>query len=185
MDKYSEVIITSTKKYVDDLEYIAKDNKKLLKDLYQLFILNNMVDWSCTYDIDESCKSKLVKWMNDIINKNPELPNLPYTDKYYSNVNTPQTMYTWNSLDNSFSTTILQVITNFGDVEAKLTNTKKLIEKGSTYTTYLQDYEGELINSDRISIIHGVVPVTNASYNKDNGLITIDNVQHNIKINVI
>ena len=41
MDKYSEVIITSTKKYVDDLEYIAKDNKKLLKDLYQLFILNN------------------------------------------------------------------------------------------------------------------------------------------------
>ena len=37
MYKYSEVIITSTKKYVDDLEYIAKDNKKLLKDLYQLF----------------------------------------------------------------------------------------------------------------------------------------------------
>ena len=37
MDKYSEVIITSTKKYVDDLEYIAKDNKKLLKDLYQKF----------------------------------------------------------------------------------------------------------------------------------------------------
>ena len=41
MDKYSEVIITSTKKYVDDLEYIAKDNKKLLKDLYQFLEFEN------------------------------------------------------------------------------------------------------------------------------------------------
>lgn len=185
MDKYSETIIESARTYIENLQYVGKHDQKLLNDIYDLMILNHLLDWACTYDIDYQYEIILKRWMDKIINANPLLYKWPFVATGYSNVNTPQTMYTWDSLDNSFSTTILQVITNFGDVEAKLTNTKKLIEKGSTYTTYLQDYEGELINSDRISIIHGVVPVTNASYNKDNGLITIDNVQHNIKINVI
>lgn len=184
MDKYSEVIITSTKKYVDDLEYIAKDNKKLLKDLYQLFILNNMVDWSCTYDIDESCKSKLVKWMNDIINKNPELPNLPYTDKYYSNVNTPQDIYTWASLSHDM-TAVNYLTIMYELVEGSTSsNVGTIIAYNTSFTTSLS--KGEIIPAkDEVIITMGNQNITCDSYDENTGDVNIENVTDNLKIIIL
>ena len=184
MDKYSEVIITSTKKYVDDLEYIAKDNKKLLKDLYQLFILNNMVDWSCTYDIDESCKSKLVKWMNDIINKNPELPNLPYTDKYYSNVNTPQDIYTWASLSHDM-TAVNYLTIMYELVEGSTSsNVGTIIAYNTSFRTSLLK-DGIIPTKDEVIITMGNQNITCDSYDENTGDVNIENVTDNLKIIIL
>ena len=98
MDKYINSIVTSTKKYLLDLEYLAKDNKNVLNDLFNLQIYLNVLDWMVWVEYPESNKIKIEEKINKIIWKNPNLAYVINDFKYYKNVNTRQNIWTWQRI---------------------------------------------------------------------------------------
>lgn len=97
--KYTNSIIDSTVKYLDNLQYLAKQDTKTAKDIHLLNIINDVYNQTDWYEITESNKIKIRKVMDDIIlnNSNLVLPTQTF-GKAYSNVNTPQTIYTWQKV---------------------------------------------------------------------------------------
>lgn len=97
--KYSNSTVTSSVKYLQNLQYLARSDERTLNDLFDLYVINNVYQWACWYEVPEEDKYKVQKVMNNILNKNN---NLTITDntplKYYTNTNTPQTMWTWNRI---------------------------------------------------------------------------------------
>ena len=117
MEKYSDSIITSSLKYLKDLQYLAKEDLKTSENLFDLHLINTVYQWACWFEISESNKVKIQKLMNNILNGNKNLTitnNNPF--KYYKNVNLPQTIWTWqriydnlglNNNDLNFNTYVL------------------------------------------------------------------------------
>lgn len=97
--KYTNSIIDSTVKYLDNLQYLAKQDTKTAKDIHLLNIINDIYNQTDWYEVTESNKIKVRKVMDDIIlnNSNLVLPTQTF-GKTYSNVNTPQTIYTWQKV---------------------------------------------------------------------------------------
>ena len=97
--KYTNSIIDSTVKYLDNLQYLAKQDTKTAKDIHLLNIINDVYNQTDWYEITESNKIKVRKVMDDIIlnNSNLVLPTQTFGTTY-SNVNTPQTIYTWQKV---------------------------------------------------------------------------------------
>ena len=97
--KYTNSIIDSTVKYLDNLQYLAKQDTKTAKDIHLLNIINDVYNQTDWYEVTESNKIKIRKVMDDIIlnNSNLVLPTQTF-EKTYSNVNTPQTIYTWQKV---------------------------------------------------------------------------------------
>jgi hypothetical protein len=96
MEKYPESIVTSSLKYLMNLQYLAKDPLNTLEDLLNLHIINTVYQWACWYEISETDKVKIQRVMNNILNKNTDLEitnNQPF--KYYKNVSLPQSIWTW------------------------------------------------------------------------------------------
>lgn len=99
MDKYSNSIVTSSHKYIQNLQYLAKDNIKTNIDLFDLTIINQVYQWACWFEVSEEDKKHIQKLMNNILNRNNELvitDNTPF--KYYKNVSLPQTIWTWQKV---------------------------------------------------------------------------------------
>lgn len=110
MDKYKNSIISSTDNYINDLQYLAKDDSKLLNDLFDLNILLKIWDWMDWTEYSESDKTKVEIKINDIIWKNPNLELATIEFKYYKNVNTRQNIWTWQRIyDNLNVNTINQL----------------------------------------------------------------------------
>lgn len=97
--KYTNSIIDSTVKYLYNLQYLAKQDTKTAKDIHLLNIINDVYNQTDWYEVTESNKIKIRKVMDDIIlnNSNLVLPTQTF-EKTYSNVNTPQTIYTWQKV---------------------------------------------------------------------------------------
>ena len=96
MDKYINSIIDSSVKYINNLEYLAKEDNKTNLDLFDLHIINQIYQWACWFEISETEKTTIQKLMNNILNRNSNLiitNNTPF--KYYKNVSLPQTIWTW------------------------------------------------------------------------------------------
>lgn len=99
MEKYSNAIITSSIKYLKDLQYLAIDDNKTNEDLFNLYIINTIYDWMCWFETSEENKIKIQKLMNNILIRNKNLTitnNTPF--KYYKNVSLPQTIWTWQRI---------------------------------------------------------------------------------------
>ena len=95
MEKYSDSIITSSLKYLKDLQYLAKEDLKTSENLFDLHLINTVYQWACWFEIIEVDKIKIQTLMNNILNRNPNLTitnNTPF--KYYKNVSLPQTIWT-------------------------------------------------------------------------------------------
>ena len=94
--KYTNSIIDSTVKYLDNLQYLAKQDNQTMRDIHLLNIINDVYNQTDWYEVTESNKIKIRKVMDDIIlnNSNLVLPTQTFGTTY-SNVNTPQTIYTW------------------------------------------------------------------------------------------
>ena len=117
MEKYSDSIITSSLKYLKDLQYLAKEDLKTSENLFDLHLINTVYQWACWFEIIEEDKVKIQKLMNNILNRNSNLTitnNTPF--KYYKNVSLPQTIWTWqriydnlglNNNDLNFNTYVL------------------------------------------------------------------------------
>lgn len=97
--KYTNSIIDSTVKYLDNLQYLAKQDTKTAKDIHLLNIINDIYNQADWYEVTESNKIKVRKVMDDIILNNSKLVLPTQTfGTTYSNVNTPQTIYTWQKV---------------------------------------------------------------------------------------
>ena len=96
MDRYFESLVESSNNYLNNLQYLAKEDKKTLSDLFDLQILLNTYNWVVWQSVSESDKIKIEKLIETIILRNPKLEFVKTSaDTYYKNVNTPQTIWTW------------------------------------------------------------------------------------------
>ena len=96
MDKYTNSIITSSFKYLQNLQYLAKEDNQTNIDLFDLNIISQIYQWACWFEITEEEKLHIQKVMGNVLNRNKNLTitnNIPF--KYYKNVSLPQTLWTW------------------------------------------------------------------------------------------
>lgn len=78
--------------YVHGLKYRAKDDLKLLQNLYNLTILFNMLEWSCNFKTTEKQKECLIKLIKNILLTQDGFCYKSFDDGY-GNVNIPQTVF--------------------------------------------------------------------------------------------
>ena len=96
VDKYINSIITSSFKYIQNLQYLAKEDNQTNIDLFDLNIISQIYQWACWFEITEEEKLHIQKLMSNVLNRNRNLTitnNTPF--KYYKNVSLPQTLWTW------------------------------------------------------------------------------------------
>lgn len=115
--KYTNSIIDSTVKYLDNLQYLAKQDTKTARDIHLLNIINDVYNQTDWYEVTESNKIKIRKIMDDIIlnNSNLVLPTQTF-GKTYSNVNTPQTIYTWQKVYDQSTLTLSPILDQDGNI---------------------------------------------------------------------
>lgn len=113
-EKYTNGIIDSAKKYLFKLQYLANNDNKTLHDIHLLEIINGIYQWADWYEVSESDKIKIRKIMDYIIFKNSNLilPSAQF-EKYYSNVNIPQTIWDWQRVYDRIDTTYVGNYTPF------------------------------------------------------------------------
>ncbi len=107
-NSYSNSLVGSVKKYVEGLQYLAKNNKKNLQALHLYEIVQDLYAASAWFNFTTEQVNFLKTFMNELVlyNSGIILPAIEgFTD--YTNVNTYQTDYTWDRLwDDTSSTTI-------------------------------------------------------------------------------
>lgn len=100
MDNYFTSIVNSTSDYLDDLQYLGYQNPKTLSNLFDLQILCETYRWMVWQEdtYTEANKECVLKIIDNIILKDPHLENIAITNTYYKNVNTPQSLWTWQRI---------------------------------------------------------------------------------------
>jgi hypothetical protein len=95
-ERYTNSLIDSIEDYIYKLQYLGTNNKTTLRALNTFKIFHQLYIWADWYEVSENDKIKIEQLINCLIlrNSNLVLPTItPGT--YYSNVNTPQTLHTW------------------------------------------------------------------------------------------
>ena len=96
MEEVKQSIVSTTVKYLRNLEYLAIDDKKLSNDIMALIVVDEVFDWASWSGEPSTVQVKLKKFRKDIIRNNPKIiEEMQRTNEFYKNVNTPQTIYTW------------------------------------------------------------------------------------------
>lgn len=95
-EKYTDAFIDSAKQYIHNLRYLAKRDPVTLRDISLLEMLLQVYNWAEWFEVAENDKIKIQKLLDCIYLRNPHLV-LPHVipGVYYSNVSTPQTIWTW------------------------------------------------------------------------------------------
>ncbi len=95
-EKYTNSIIDTTLQMVYDLQYLGNNNKKTLKDLNTLKVLNIIYQWADWYHISEKDKVKVENLMNSLIlnNSNLSLPTIT-PNLNYSSASIPENAKVW------------------------------------------------------------------------------------------
>lgn len=107
-EKYTYSFIDSTYDFLEKLQYLGRNDQTLVKALSLFKLFHWLYAWADWYEISEENKIKLEKLINCLIlrNSNLVLPTIP-AQSFYTNVNSPQNIWTWRILDtNSNVTTI-------------------------------------------------------------------------------
>lgn len=144
--KYTNSIIGSTVKYLDNLQYLAKQDTKTAKDIHLLNIINDVYNQTDWYEVTESNKIKIRKVMDDIIlnNSNLVLPTQTF-GKTYSNVNTPQTIYTWQKVYDQSILSLNPILDENGNIIYGEGGGVLLYESNTIPTSAILDNEGNVI----------------------------------------
>lgn len=106
-DRYTNAFIDSTNSYLFKLRKLARQDITTLKDLSLLEILLQIYNWADWYEVSENDKIHIQKLLDCIFLRNPNLA-LPEVIPgiYYSNVSTPQTIWTWQRIWDNLDGTI-------------------------------------------------------------------------------
>lgn len=144
--KYTNSIIDSTVKYLDNLQYLAKQDTKTAKDIHLLNIINDVYNQTDWYEVTESNKIKIRKVMDDIIlnNSNLVLPTQRFGTTY-SNVNTPQTIYTWQKVYDQSILSLNPILDENGNIIYGENGGVLLYESNTIPTSAILDNEGNVI----------------------------------------
>lgn len=144
--KYTNSIIDSTVKYLDNLQYLAKQDTKTAKDIHLLNIINDVYNQTDWYEVTESNKIKIRKIMDDIIlnNSNLVLPTQTF-GKTYSNVNTPQTIYTWQKVYDQSILSLNPILDENGNIIYGEGGGILLYESNTIPTSAILDNNGNVI----------------------------------------
>ena len=104
-EKYTNSLIDSTINYLYNLRYLASDDKITLRALNTYKMLLQVYNWADWFEVSEQDKKKIENLINCVIlrNSNIVLPTINSNSNYYSNVNTPQTIHTWQKVYNSLT----------------------------------------------------------------------------------
>lgn len=94
-DMYVESILDSTKKYLYNLRYLAKDDTPFLKKINLLMILSIVNQWAPDFEISEEIKTRIQNLMRCIITEDSKMKMLKNYSDDYTNVNLPQSITTW------------------------------------------------------------------------------------------
>ena len=94
-DMYVESVLDSTKKYLYNLRYLAKDDTSFLKKINLLMILSIVNQWAPDFEISEEIKTKIQNLMRCIITEDSKMNMLKNYSDDYTNVNLPQSITTW------------------------------------------------------------------------------------------
>lgn len=94
-DMYVESVLDSTKKYLYNLRYLAKDDTSFLKKINLLMILSIVNQWAPDFEISEEIKTKIQNLMRCIIVEDSKMNMLKNYSDDYTNVNLPQALTTW------------------------------------------------------------------------------------------
>lgn len=106
-ERYSNAFIDSSIQYLFNLRKLARQDAQTLKDLSTLEILLQVYNWADWFEVSENDKIHIQKLLDCIYLRNPKLvlPTvIPGT--YYSNVSTPQTIWTWQRIWDNLDGTI-------------------------------------------------------------------------------
>ena len=144
--KYTNSIIDSTVKYLDNLQYLAKQDTKTARDIHLLNIINDVYNQTDWYEVTESNKIKVRKVMDDIIlnNSNLVLPTQTFGTTY-SNVNTPQTIYTWQKVYDQSILSLNPILDENGNIIYGEGGGVLLYESNTIPTSAILDNEGNVI----------------------------------------
>lgn len=144
--KYTNSIIDSTVKYLDNLQYLAKQDTKTARDIHLLNIINDVYNQTDWYEVTESNKIKIRKVMDDIIlnNSNLVLPTQTFGTTY-SNVNTPQTIYTWQKVYDQSILSLNPILDENGNIIYGEGGGVLLYESNTIPTSAILDNEGNVI----------------------------------------
>jgi len=98
-EKYTDAYLDSVKTYLYKLSYLAKQDPNTLKDLSLLEIILQIYNWADWFVVSEDNKINIQKLIDCIYFRNPNL-TLPKVipGTFYSNVSTPQTIWTWQRI---------------------------------------------------------------------------------------
>ena len=144
--KYTNSIIDSTVKYLDNLQYLARQDTKTARDIHLLNIINDVYNQTDWYEVTESNKIKIRKVMDDIIlnNSNLVLPTQTFGTTY-SNVNTPQTIYTWQKVYDQSILSLNPILDENGNIIYGEGGGVLLYESNTIPTSAILDNEGNVI----------------------------------------
>lgn len=123
-EKYTNSFIDSVYDFLEKLQYLGRNDPKLVKTLALFKIFHWLYSWADWYEITEANKIKLEELINCLIMRNSDLV-LPYIEaqSFYSNVNSPQNMWTWRILETNG---VLQTVTSLGNKIVTFTSSPSL-----------------------------------------------------------
>ena len=95
-ERFTNSLITSSINYLINLQYLAKNPPRLIRDLNLFKMIHQVYMWADWFNIDQPTQLELQKKMEYLTLNNTDLALLtPFTNTYYSNVSSPQTISTW------------------------------------------------------------------------------------------
>lgn len=99
MKEIKNSIVSSISQYLHNLQYLAKNSSKTTQDIMLLIICDKIYTWADWYQVSQNEQARLQNLRKTIINNNTDLvDDIILTNEFYKNVNTPQTINTWERI---------------------------------------------------------------------------------------
>ena len=103
MSDIKNSIVTSISNYLYNLQYLARVNNATQANIMLLIIADEIYDWANWAGASQTEINKLKSFRKCIIQKDSKLVDVVQrTNDFYKNVNTPQTIYTWQRVYDNF-----------------------------------------------------------------------------------
>lgn len=98
-EKYTNSLISSVRKYIEELQYLAKNDLTTIRILNLYKVIHELYMASSWFNFTTLQKNKIETLLNGIVlhNSNIILP-LITSGAFYVNVNTNQNDYTWDKI---------------------------------------------------------------------------------------
>ena len=117
-------IFNTLKTTFDKMRFLGDNNKKLLKKIMFLIVLDDLYDWSNYLDENQSIQKRLQEMRTQFIlcNREFEICRFPFK-QYYVNINTPQSNDTWKRVWDAPDLIVID------DIERKSSGTKPVTQE--------------------------------------------------------